>query len=68
LDLQSSAGKVTARERLITLKINDEEDRRFKAVAEDMGLTVSAMIRALVREREKNIGEKKWPQAKQRSK
>jgi antitoxin component of RelBE/YafQ-DinJ toxin-antitoxin module len=44
---------VTERDRLITLRLNEEEHHRFKAVADDMGLNISAMIRAVVREREK---------------
>jgi antitoxin component of RelBE/YafQ-DinJ toxin-antitoxin module len=41
------------RDRVLTLRLSGAEHRRFKAVAEDMGLDVSAMLRALVREREK---------------
>jgi antitoxin component of RelBE/YafQ-DinJ toxin-antitoxin module len=37
--------------------MSDAEHRRFKTVAEDMGLTVSSMIRALVRKREKHEQE-----------
>jgi antitoxin component of RelBE/YafQ-DinJ toxin-antitoxin module len=44
---------VTERDRLITLRLSEEEHLRFKAVAEDMGLNISAMIRALVRAQEK---------------
>jgi len=44
---------VAERNRVLTLRLSDEEHRRFDAVAKDMGLDVSAMIRALVREREK---------------
>jgi len=38
---------------MITLRLSDEEHRRFELVAADMGLDMSGMIRALVREREK---------------
>ena len=38
---------------MITLRLSVEEHRRFDAVAKDMGLDVSGMIRTLVREREK---------------
>lgn len=41
------------RDRVITLRLNDEEHRRFESVARDMGLDVSAMIRTLVRAQEK---------------
>ena len=42
-------------DRVITLRLSDEEHRRFTAVAKDAGLTVSAMIRALVRAKEKEV-------------
>jgi len=44
-----------AREHVITLKLNEGERERFEYVADDMGLDMSAMIRTLVREREKTI-------------
>ena len=44
---------MAARERLLTLRLNAEEHRRFEAVAKDMGLNIAGMLRALVREREK---------------
>jgi hypothetical protein len=46
-----------AREKVITLKLSLDEHRRYGKLAKDMGLTVSAMIRALVREREKENNE-----------
>jgi len=48
---------MTERTRFLTLRLSDEEHRRFNAVADDMGLTVSSMLRALVREREKHAEE-----------
>jgi predicted DNA-binding protein (UPF0251 family) len=57
---------VPERDRILTLRLNDEEHRRFKAAADDMGLTVSAMLRALVREREKK--EKSGDRRQRRSK
>jgi antitoxin component of RelBE/YafQ-DinJ toxin-antitoxin module len=39
---------------MITLRLSDEEHRRFELVAADMGLDMSGMIRTLVREREKS--------------
>ena len=44
---------MTERDRVLTIRLNAEEHRRFKAVAKDMGLDVSAMVRALVRAQEK---------------
>lgn len=37
------------------MRLGTEERARFEAVAKDMGLDVSAMIRALVRAREKEV-------------
>jgi len=64
---------VTERDRLITLRLNEEEHRRFKAVADDMGLNISAMLRAIVREQEKKSGvfdvhRRRSPKSKERSK
>jgi antitoxin component of RelBE/YafQ-DinJ toxin-antitoxin module len=44
---------MVARDRVITLRLSSEEQARFEAVAKDMGLSVSMMLRALVREKEK---------------
>ena len=55
---------MTERDRLLTLRMTSEEHRRFKAVADDMALTVSGMIRALVREQEKKGTQKKRPRPK----
>jgi antitoxin component of RelBE/YafQ-DinJ toxin-antitoxin module len=44
---------MVARDRVITLRLSSEEQTRFEAVAKDMGLSVSMMLRALVREKEK---------------
>ncbi len=44
---------MVAREHVITLRLSSEEFRRFNAVAKDMGLGVSSMLRALVRAEEK---------------
>lgn len=49
---------MVARDRVITLRLSSEEQTRFEAVAKDMGLSVSMMLRALVREREKNNDER----------
>ena len=43
------------RSHIITMRLGTEERARFEAVAKDMGLDVSAMIRALVRAREKEV-------------
>jgi len=40
------------RPHVITVKLSDIEDRRFKRVAKKLGLDVSAMLRMLVSEKE----------------
>jgi len=47
---------VQKRDRVLTLRLNNEEYRRFEGVAEDRGLNVSDTIRALMREEEKKQG------------
>lgn len=46
------------RDRVLTIRLNAEEHRRFKAVAKDMGLDISAMVRAVVRAQEKETKKK----------
>lgn len=54
---------MTARQKVITLKLSDEEHRRFEKLAKSKELTVSAMIRSIVltyeKEKQHGIREEK---------